>query len=151
MVRGDWVLGGERRALAAERIYSAAAELIVRHGMDAFDIDTLADRVHCSRATIYRYAGGKAQIRDAVVMRMAGHIVETVRRAVDQLSGPERVVTAITVALNQIRADPMRRLMLDATPPRVICTPHRFWPGSPPTWPGSPTTTPRPHSGSCGW
>lgn len=114
MVRGDWVLGGERRAVAAERIYSAAAELIVRHGLDAFDIDTLADRVHCSRATIYRYAGGKAQIRDAVVMRMAGHIVETVRRAVDQLSGPERVVTAITVALEQIRADPMRRLMLDS-------------------------------------
>jgi AcrR family transcriptional regulator len=115
MVREDWVVGGDRRAVATDRIYAAATELIVRDGLDAFDIDTLAARVHCSRATIYRYAGGKAQIRDAVVMRMAVRIIETVRRAVDGLSGAERVVTAITVALDQIRSDPMRRLMLGST------------------------------------
>jgi AcrR family transcriptional regulator len=115
MVREDWVVGGDRRAVATDRIYSAATELIVCEGLDAFDIDTLAARVHCSRATIYRYAGGKAQIRDAVVMRMAARIVDTVRRAVDGLSGSERVVTAITVALDQIRSDPMRRLILGST------------------------------------
>lgn len=115
MVRDDWVVGGDRRAVAAERIYAAATDLIVRQGLDAFDIDTLAARVHCSRATVYRYAGGKAQIRDAVLMRMAGRIVDTVRHAVEDLSGAQRVVTAITVALEQIRSDPMRRLMLEST------------------------------------
>ena len=115
MVRDDWVVGGDRRALAAERIYAAATDLIVRDGLDAFDIDTLAATVHCSRATIYRYAGGKAQIRDAVVLRFAARIIDTVRRGVDGLSGPERVVKAITVALEQIRSDPMRRPMLDST------------------------------------
>jgi hypothetical protein len=39
-----------------------------------------------------------------------------VRRAVDGLSGPERAVTAITVALEQIRSDPMRRLMANTVP-----------------------------------
>lgn len=115
MVRDDWVVGGDRRAVAAERIYAAATDLILRDGLDAFDVDTLAAKVHCSRATIYRYAGGKTQIRDAVVMRMAARIIDTVRRAVNGLSGPERVVTAITVALEQIRSDPMRRLMLDSS------------------------------------
>jgi AcrR family transcriptional regulator len=115
MVRDDWVVGGDRRAVAAERIYAAATDLVLRDGLDAFDIDTLAARVHCSRATIYRYAGGKAQIRDAVVVRIAARIIDTVRHAVDGLSGPERVVKAITVALEQIRSDPMRRLMLDST------------------------------------
>lgn len=115
MVREDWVVGGDRRRVAADRIYAAATELIVGKGLDALDIDTLAAQVHCSRATIYRYAGGKAQIRDAVVMRMAARIVDTVRRAVDGLSGAQRVITAITVALEQIRSDPMRRLMLDST------------------------------------
>jgi len=115
MVRDDWVVGGDRRGVAADRIYAAATELVVRNGLEALDIDTLAARVHCSRATIYRYAGGKAQIRDAVVMRMAGRIVDTVRRAVAALSGSDRVVTAIIVALEQIRSDPMRRLMLDST------------------------------------
>ncbi len=115
MVRDDWVVGGDRRAAAAERIYEAAADLVIHNGLDALDIDALAARVHCSRATIYRYAGGKGQIRDAVLMRVAARIVDTVRHAVDGLEGPQRVVTAITVALEQIRADPVRRLMMSSS------------------------------------
>jgi AcrR family transcriptional regulator len=114
VVRADWVVGGDRRAAAAARIHDAATDLVVREGLDAFDIDTLAARVHCSRATIYRYAGGKAQIRDAVLMRLAGGIIDTVRQAVDGLDGPQRVLTAVTVALEQIRSDPLRGLMFSA-------------------------------------
>jgi AcrR family transcriptional regulator len=115
MVRDDWVVGGDRRAAAADRIHAAATDLVVRDGLDAFDIDTLAAHVHCSRATIYRHTGGKAQIRDAVVMRLSAGIVDAVRRAVDGLSGPERVITALTVALEQMRSDPIRRLMLNSS------------------------------------
>jgi AcrR family transcriptional regulator len=114
MTRGDWLVGGDRRTVAAERIYAAATDLFARDGMDAFDIDTLATRVHCSRATIYRHAGGKAEIRDAVLARAAQRIVENVRLAVDGLSGSERIVTAITVALGQIRSDPLGQLMISA-------------------------------------
>jgi hypothetical protein len=49
MTRSDWLVGGDRRTVAAERIYAAASDLIARGGMDAFDIDALATRVHCSR------------------------------------------------------------------------------------------------------
>ncbi|WP_054814820.1 TetR/AcrR family transcriptional regulator [Nocardia arizonensis] len=111
MVRDDWVVGDSRRVAAAERIHAAATDLILTHGLDAFDIETLARAVHCSRATIYRYAGGKAQIRDAVLMRLASDIVDTVREAVDGLSGAERVVTAISVALEQIRSNPLHPTM----------------------------------------
>lgn len=100
---------GDRRAAAAERIYSAAAELIVRDGVEAFDMAALEARVHCSRATIYRHVGGKNRIRDAVLARNAERIIEAVRRAVDGLSGSERAVAAVTVALEQIRADPLGR------------------------------------------
>lgn len=112
MARDDWLLGGERRTAAAERIYAAATELVLRDGLDDFDIDTLAARVHCSRATIYRYAGGKAQIRDAVLLRLAAGIVESVRQAVGDLRGRERVVKAITVALDHIRSSPIRQMMV---------------------------------------
>jgi AcrR family transcriptional regulator len=115
MARDDWVVGGDRRAAAAERIYAAAADLVLHDGMDALDIDALAKRVHCSRATVYRYAGGKAQIRDAVLLRIAATIIDTVRREVDGLDGPERIGTAIAVALRQIRSDPVRRRMKGAT------------------------------------
>jgi AcrR family transcriptional regulator len=114
MPRDDWLVGGDRRKAAAERIYDAATDLIAREGPDGFDIETLAARVHCSRATIYRYAGGKAEIRDAVVARAAARIVETVRETVENLHGPERVVTAITVALRLIRADPSGQLMFSS-------------------------------------
>lgn len=112
MTRDDWMLGGDRRAAAAERIHRAAVDLVLADGLDGLDIDVLAARLHCSRATVYRYAGGKAQIRDAVLMRLAAGVVENVRVAVEGLSGPERVIAAIDVALEQIRADPMRRLMV---------------------------------------
>ncbi len=114
MPRSDWLVGGDRRTAAAERIYAAATDLIARDGMDAFDIDALAARVHCSRATIYRCAGGKREIRDAVMVRAASRIVESVRRAVDGLTGAERIVTAISVALSEIRSDPLGQLVFSA-------------------------------------
>jgi AcrR family transcriptional regulator len=114
MSRGDWLVGGDRRAAASERIYVAATDLITRDGFDAFDIDKLAARVHCSRATIYRHVGGKAEIRDAVLFRAAAQIIDAVRSAVDGLSGHERIVTAITVALGRIRSDPLGKLMLSS-------------------------------------
>lgn len=114
MARSDWLVGGDRGAAAAERIYAAATDVIARDGFEAFDIDALAARVHCSRATIYRHAGGKAEIRDAVLVRAAARIVEKVRRAVDDLSGSERIITAITVALTEIRSDPLGQLMINS-------------------------------------
>jgi AcrR family transcriptional regulator len=114
MPREDWVVGGDRHDAAADRIYRAATDLVVTEGLDAFDIDTLAARLHCSRATVYRYAGGKARIRDAVLMRLAAGVVDAVRTAVEGRSGRDRVITAITVALERIRSDPIRRLMFTA-------------------------------------
>ena len=114
MARSDWLVGGDRGAAAAERIYAAATDVIAHDGFEAFDIDSLAARVHCSRATIYRHVGGKAEIRDAVLVRAATRIVEKVRRAVHDLSGSERIVTAITVALTEIRSDPLGQLMINS-------------------------------------
>ncbi len=112
MTREDWLVGGDRGAAAAERIYAAATDLITHDGLDAFDIDMLAARVHCSRATIYRHVGGKAEIRDAVLIRAAQRFLDSIRLAVDHLSGHERITTAITVALEMIRSDPLGQVML---------------------------------------
>src|SRR5579884_354097 len=111
MSREDWLIGQDRASVAAERIYRAAAELIARHGFDAFTIEALARKVHCSPATIYRHAGGKAVIRDAVTLRLASRILATVREAIDGLTGAERIVTASAVALQHIRAEPLAQVM----------------------------------------
>lgn len=114
MARDDWVFDSGRRAAATERIYAAATELMFRDGLDAFSIDALAAMTHCSRATIYRYAGGKKDIRDAVLARTAARIVETVRARVQGCSGSDRILTAIEVAVAEIRADPMAHLFMDS-------------------------------------
>ena len=103
----DWLAGGNRHELAAERIYAAAANLIARRGLERFDLDSLAEAAHCSRATLYRHAGGKTQIRDEVLARSARRINSAVINAAKELTGGDRVVEAITVALREIRSDPV--------------------------------------------
>jgi len=111
MPRDDWLVGRDRGSEAAERIYAAAADLIARRGYEGFTIEALADRVHCSPATIYRHAGGKATIRDAVVGMHAARIVDTTREAIKDLRGPDRVVAATIIALQRLRSDPLAQLM----------------------------------------
>ncbi|HMZ15395.1 MAG TPA: TetR/AcrR family transcriptional regulator, partial [Mycobacterium sp.] len=74
----DWLVGDDRRTAGAERIYAAAADLIAGYGFDRFDIESLAQTVHCSRATLYRHVGGKAQILEQVLSRQARRINDIV-------------------------------------------------------------------------
>ncbi|MDR3663066.1 MAG: TetR/AcrR family transcriptional regulator [Mycobacterium sp.] len=115
MATDDWLVGRDRHSEAAERIYVAAADLMSRQGYDAFSIDELAGIVHCSPATVYRHVGGKTAIRDAVMGRQAEHILDSVRDAISGLTGPERIVTATTVALQRLRADPLAQIMRSMT------------------------------------
>lgn len=111
MATDDWLIGRDRHNEAAERIYAAATNLLSRYGYDAFSIDALAAAVHCSPATIYRHTGGKAAIRDAVLGLQAERILDSVREAIAGLTGSERIVTATTIALQRLRADPLAKIM----------------------------------------
>ncbi len=112
MASSDWLIGRDRRAEASERIYAAAAELISREGYDKFSIDALAAKIHCSPATIYRHAGGKTVIREAVVGIFAARVVDVVREDIRTLDGPDRIVTAVVMALRRIRSDPLGPIMM---------------------------------------
>lgn len=115
MAAHDWLIGRDRHSEGAERIYAAAAELMSRHGYHAFTIDALAGLVHCSPATIYRHAGGKAAIRDTVLTRQAERILDSVREAIAGLTGSERIITATIVALQRMRAEPLAQIMRATT------------------------------------
>lgn len=117
MAGTDWLVGRDRASEATRRIHAAAADLIARRGWEAFTIDALAAKVHCSPATIYRHAGGKTAIRDAVVAIHAARTVETVREAIRGLSGAERVVEATALALERARSDPLTNALRSAHPP----------------------------------
>src|SRR5690349_8514184 len=82
--------------------------------MDAFSVDALAAMTHCSRATIYRYVGGKNDIREAVLARAGARVVETSRVSLAGHTGADRVLTAIEVAVAEVRAHPASQLFLDS-------------------------------------
>ena len=98
MAKSDWLVGQDRNAAAAERIYSSASDIVSRKGFDALTIDALAQKVHCSTATIYRHVGGKTAVVEAVTVRLSRQILQAVRVAIADLDGVDRVVTAVVVA-----------------------------------------------------
>ncbi|MGJ0120079.1 TetR/AcrR family transcriptional regulator [Williamsia sp. MIQD14] len=116
MGQSDWLVGADRSSAAATRIHRAAATLIARHGPERLTIADIAAMVHCSPATVYRHAGGRDQIRDAVLTQMSARIMHDVFAAIDGLTGAERVVTAMRVGIDRIRHEPIARRMLPLPP-----------------------------------
>lgn len=103
----DWLLGADRHDTAADHIYAAVADLITQRGFDGLDVDSVARHAHCSRATVYRHTGGVTHLRETVLARAANRIAGVVRLAIGDLTGPERVFAALTVALHEVRSDPI--------------------------------------------
>ncbi|TYQ10977.1 UNVERIFIED_ORG: TetR family transcriptional regulator [Gordonia westfalica J30] len=124
----DWLVGGDRGDAARRRLVSQAATLIASRGLDAFSIDELAARAHCSRATIYRHAGGRAQLIEAVLSTTAAPVLESIRAEAAGTAGEERARIAITAAVGALRTDRvirqfLRPASLIATTPTVLASP----------------------------
>ncbi|MBA4022685.1 MAG: TetR family transcriptional regulator [Gordonia sp.] len=101
----DWLVGSDRSDAARERLFGIAAKLIAERGVDRFDLNELATRSHCSRATIYRHTGGKRQLVETVFIRTSARITSAVEQAVTGRTGADRARTAIAIALREIRGD----------------------------------------------
>lgn len=112
MRQKDWAFGDDRSVQAREYIFSAATELASRNGLEAFSVAALAAKLHCSPATIYRHAGGKAAILEALISRFSERITRSVNAEIAELEGTERVVGAILVGLEHMRAEPLGQLIV---------------------------------------
>ena len=102
-----------RQDLSRERMYRAAARLIAQRGIIHFSADEVAARAGCSRATLYRYVGGRSAIVDALVRRATDSLVQQIKQAVAGLNGPDRVVEMILAAVAATRAEPLTAQVLD--------------------------------------
>ena len=117
MAQQDWLVGADRRSEAVERILSAASDLVSRNGFQAFTIDALSTKLNCSPATIYRHAGSKAAIIEGLISRFSEQIIRSIRQAIAGMEGTERVVTAILVGLDNMRAEPLGQLIMGEVRP----------------------------------
>ncbi|WP_421840299.1 TetR/AcrR family transcriptional regulator [Mycobacterium sp.] len=107
-----WITGEDRRKLVLQRIYDSACEVAAERGLDQLDIDVIAQRTGCSRATVYRHAGGKNAIRGAVLARTAAQIVASVQEKITELTGGERIVATILFTLKAVRANTVSATVL---------------------------------------
>lgn len=112
MTQRDWAFGNDRSTKAREQILSAASELVTRTGLEAFSVAALATTLHCSSATIYRRAGGKSAILEALISRFSERITRSVNDAIAEMEGTERVVGAILIGLEHMRAEPLGQLIV---------------------------------------
>jgi AcrR family transcriptional regulator len=103
----DWLAGGTRREASQARILQVAAQLVAERGAVGVATEDICQRVGCSRATLYRYMGGRPAILDALVRQRSIPVTAAVHRATAALTGDERVVESILVTVNGIRADPI--------------------------------------------
>ncbi|WP_439032369.1 TetR/AcrR family transcriptional regulator [Gordonia terrae] len=124
----DWLVGGDRADAARDRLVAHAAALIGRRGLDAFDLDELGRRAHCSRATIYRHAGGRAALIEAVFATTSAPVLDEIRSSTTGLVGEERARKVIVETLRALRQDRVirqflaPRSLMDATP-TVLASP----------------------------
>ena len=115
----DWILGVDRKGEALERILDTASDIVSRKGFQSLTIEELAGALNCSPATIYRRAGGKAAIVEVLISRFADRITQAVNRELENLEGTERIMAAVLVGLEHMRAEPLGQLIMgDVRPDR---------------------------------
>lgn len=100
-----WLIAGDRRSAALERIHAAGGDVLRERGPRSFSLDEVARRAGCSRATVYRFVGNKRSLIDTLVALAAVDVVDQVRSQTRGLHGRQLVVESISVGVRAIRSD----------------------------------------------
>lgn len=107
--------GVERRAIAATLV------CIARHGLTKTAIDDVVREAGCSRATLYRYFGGRQQLVDATIASEVARIaalVQAEEALADDLE--DAVVAVLHIAGDELTRHPALRFVADFEPERLL-------------------------------
>lgn len=86
--------------------------LVAAEGFASFTLDDLAERLHCSKTTLYQLAGSKQELVREVVKHYFRQATEAVEKQVAGASAsPDRVVTYLSAVAEQLK--PLSRRFLD--------------------------------------
>jgi AcrR family transcriptional regulator len=106
-----------------ERVVAATLTCVARHGLNKTTIDDVAREAGCSRATLYRHIGGKAELVHLVVRTEAERITDQVRAAADlEDSLEDAVVAMLVIARKELDEHAALRFVADFEPERLL--PH---------------------------
>lgn len=89
-----------------DAILDAAEAYVLDHGYERTTVEQVARRAGISKGAVYREFRGKAELRDALLVRGTGRLVQRVReRAAD--AGPVGLAGAYRLGLDALLDDPL--------------------------------------------
>jgi AcrR family transcriptional regulator len=92
----------------AETVLDAAARRLASHGIATTTVDDVADEAGVSRATVYRYTGGKNEIVQAVIGRETEEILVRLEAVIAASTSTDRVIAElVSSALAAIAESPV--------------------------------------------
>lgn len=96
------------RVTRADAVVEAARRCIAERGFLGADIDDIAREAGVSRATVYRYAGGKAALIRDVLIAECGELIGRISTAVDEADdGPDALRRLVATGMGGIRTQPV--------------------------------------------
>jgi TetR/AcrR family transcriptional regulator, repressor for uid operon len=111
-----------------ERVVAATLACIARHGLNKTTLDDVAREAGCSRASLYRYFDGKAELVATVVRIEAGRITDEIRGAAEHADTLEDAVVAmLETAGRELHHHPALGFVADFEPERLL--PHLTFAG----------------------
>jgi AcrR family transcriptional regulator len=101
-------LGDNRSALAANHILDVAAQLFLELGVTAVNMNQIATKAGCSRATLYRYFPSRSELQMSYVEREARNLSDKITEQMADIGDLEaRITGAILAAVEGVRSDPV--------------------------------------------
>ena len=96
------------RVTETDAVLDAAARRLASHGIAGTTVDTVAAAADVSRATVYRYVGGKDEIVQMVIRREAEKVLAQVAAVITaSTSATEAIASAVSTALTTIGRNPV--------------------------------------------
>ncbi len=97
-----------RSVTEADAVLDAAARHLASHGIAGTTVDDVATEAGVSRATVYRYIGGKNELVPAVIGREAEEILDRLGEVIASASTPHRAIAdVVETALVMIAEGPV--------------------------------------------
>jgi AcrR family transcriptional regulator len=96
------------RVTAADAVLDAAVRRLTAHGIVDTTVDDVAAEAGVSRATVYRYTGGKNEIVQAVIGREALAVLDQVATVISSsTTAADAIAGAVSTALTAIGDNPL--------------------------------------------
>ncbi|MGI9579360.1 MAG: TetR/AcrR family transcriptional regulator [Microthrixaceae bacterium] len=96
------------RVTEAEAVLDAAEHVLVARGIADTTVDDVAAGAGVSRATVYRYLGGKNEIVAAVIGRATQELLDSMEPLIAEATTPHGLIESIvTSAADSVEASPL--------------------------------------------